>query len=95
MLGIIIGIVLSLGFIKLVDLLKSKNIKLIWWQWIIVVFWFLYCAFLIMMIESFINESALKAALIMGLIFGFIAVVWAVLVVRFIFKYQKSKNEQL
>ena len=90
MLGIIIGIVLSFGFIKLVDFLKSKNIKLTWWHWIIVVFWFLYCAFLFMMIESFMDENALKAALIMGLIFGFIAIIWAVLVVRFIFKNKKN-----
>lgn len=91
MIGIFIGIILTSGFILFVKLIRKKKLILKWWQWIIIICWFLYCTFLLKMIESFIAEHALKAALIMGLIFGFIAIVWAVLVARlFIFKHKIS-----
>lgn len=94
MVGIFIGIILSIGFILFLRLIKKKQLHLKWWQWTIITFWFLYCAFILKMIEAFVAEHALKAALVMGLIFGFIAVVWGVLFIRlFILKYQKSNGQ--
>ena len=92
MLGILIGIFIAIGFISFFNLLKTKKITLKWWQWIITVLWFLYTAFVLKMIESFVQEGALKAALVMGLIFGFIAIVWAILIFRFILKPQMQTS---
>ncbi len=86
MFGILIGILVSIGFVIFLNFKKSENISLKWWNWIIVIAWFLYDVFLLKMIESFILENALKAALVMGLFFGFIALIWAILVFRFMLK---------
>lgn len=91
MVGLIIGAILMTGFFFLYDYTKKKEVKIKWWQWLITVAWFAYTAFVLKMAESFVFEGAYKAALVMGLIFGFFSVLGAVLIGRFIF-FKKSRN---
>jgi hypothetical protein len=44
-----------------------------------------YTGFVLEVIISFLEEGAARAALVMGLALGFIAIVWAVLLGRFVF----------
>ncbi len=94
MFDIIIGIVIAIGFIFYINHLKTKNNILKWWHWIVIILWFFYSAFVIKMIESFIAEGAPKAALIMGLIFGFISILWAVLFNRIVIPKQKNIDNE-
>ncbi len=85
MIHIIIGIVITAGFLALVDYTRKHALRIVWWQWVLTVLGFAYTTFVLEMIASFLAEDAARAALVMGVIFGFIAVVWGVLLARFVF----------
>ena len=85
MFSIIIGICLAIGFVGLYNRAKSKNLKISWWQWAVTIIWLLCTGFVLKLIEGFIIEGALRAALVMGGIFGFLSIVAAVLLFRFVF----------
>ena len=91
MINIIIGAVFMAGFLFLVEFSRKKKIHLKWWQWLLTILEFIYACFVIQMIVSFLSEESPKAALVMGLIFGFIAVIGGVLLQRFIFTVKKAK----
>ena len=88
--GIIIGAILMAGFIVVVEYSKRKKIPVKWWQWLLTVLGFCYSGFVLKMITSFLHEGSPQASLVMGLIFGFIAIVWAVLLTRFVFVVKKN-----
>ena len=90
MVGIVIGATLTAGFLLVVHHVRTKGIPVKWWQWILTFFGFLYAAFVLKMIESFLSEDSVRAAIVTGVIFGFVAVVWGVLLARFVF-FKKSK----
>ncbi len=69
---------------------RKKQFQVSWWQWILTILGLLYAGFVLEVIVSFLEEGAARAALVMGLALGFIAVVWAVLLGRFVF-IRKSK----
>jgi hypothetical protein len=85
MIHILIGAVIGISFYLLVDFTRKRRIKISWWQWILTILGFLYATFVLAMIVSFLDEGAYKAAMVMGSIMGFIAVVWGVLLARFVF----------
>jgi hypothetical protein len=82
---IIIGAFLMAGFLFLIDYVRRHKLHIAWWKWIITILGFFYVLFILEMIVSFLSEGAEKAALVMGTILGLIAVVWGVLLSRFIF----------
>lgn len=82
---ILIGLVLGTSFFLLIDFTRKRRMNISWWQWVITVLGFLYATFVAAMIVSFLDEGAPKAAMVMGSIMGFIAVVWGVLLARFVF----------
>ena len=86
MVHIIIGVVITAGFLFLVDYTRKHSLHIAWWQWVLTVLGFAYATFVLEMIAGFLEEGAARAALVMGVIFGFIAVVWGVLSARFVFK---------
>jgi len=61
------------------------------WQWILTILGFLYATFVFELINSFLSEGAPRAALVMGIITGFVAVVWGVLLGRFVFFKKAGK----
>lgn len=80
-----IGSIATAGFILVVFYTRRKNLHVRWWQWILTVLCFLYAIFVLEVIVSFLDEGAGRAALVMGLALGFVSVVWAVLLGRFVF----------
>ena len=73
------------GFLLLVDFSRKRKKHISWWQWILTLLAFVYFCFVLEMIAGFLKEGAPRAALIMGMVFGFIALIWAVLLGRFVF----------
>ena len=82
---LLISAAITTGFFILLNWIRRRKIRISWWQWILTVFGFLYAAFVLEMIHSFLAEGAPRAALVMGIITGFIAVTWGVLLGRFVF----------
>ena len=88
---LIIGATLTAAFISLILHARKKSLRITWWQWILTILGLLYTGFVLEAIVSFLEEGAERAALVMGLLLGFIAIVWAVLLGRFVFT-KKSKS---
>jgi ABC-type uncharacterized transport system permease subunit len=82
---LIIGSILTALFIYLILHARKKHLRISWWQWMLTILGLLYAGFVLEVIVSFLEEGAERAALVMGLILGFIAIVWAVLLGRFVF----------
>jgi ABC-type uncharacterized transport system permease subunit len=82
---IVIGAMLTAAFIFLVLHARKKQMRISWWQWMLTILELVYTGFVLEVIISFLDEGAERAALVMGLILGFIAIVWAVLLGRFVF----------
>jgi hypothetical protein len=81
----IIGAVLTAILIFLILHARKKSLHIAWWQWMLTILELVYSGFVLEVIVSFLEEGAARAALVMGLILGFIAIVWAVLLARFVF----------
>jgi hypothetical protein len=85
MIHIVIGALMMLGFNLLVINVRKRGLSISWWQWGLTVLGFFYAVFVCEMVVSFLQEGAGRAALVMGVILGFVAVVWSVLLARFVF----------
>jgi hypothetical protein len=85
MVNIIIGAFLMTGLLLLINYVRRNKLHIQWWKWIITILGFFYVLFILEMIVSFLSEGAVKAALVMGTILGLLAVVWGVLLGRFVF----------
>jgi len=82
---LLISAVVVAGIFLLINFIRKHKIRLSIWQWILTILGFLYVTFVFELINSFLYEGAPRAALVMGIITGFIAVVWGVLLGRFVF----------
>ena len=87
----IIGALLTALLIFLILHARKNQLRNAWWKWMLTILGLLYLGFVLEVIVSFLDEGAARAALVMGLILGFIAIIWAVLLGRFVFT-QKSKS---
>ena len=83
---LIIGALAMAGIFLLVDYARKNEMKLNWWQWLLTVLGILYTVFVLELIVGFLGEGVPQAALVMGLMTGILAVVWGVLLRRFVFK---------
>ena len=84
MVDMIIGSVATTAFLFLVHYVRQRNLELRWWQWGLVVLGFLYAVFVAVVVVSFLEEGSPQAAMVMGGVLGFVAVVWGVLLGRFV-----------
>jgi hypothetical protein len=91
MIHLLIGAVTMLGFFVVVNYVRARKLSVAWWKWLLTVGGFLYAVFVLEMVVSFLQEDAPRAALVMGVIMGFLAVVWGVLLLRFVFT-KKAKS---
>ena len=80
-----VGAVVAVGLYAVIHYAAGKNLAVKWWQWLLTIIGFLYLAFVLEVIVSFLREGSPKAAMVNGAILGFVAVVWAVLLGRFVF----------
>jgi hypothetical protein len=84
MASLLIGSVATAGFLFLLSYVRDKRLKLVWWGWPVVILGFLYGVFVLEVIAAFVEEGSPRAAVVMGSVLGFVAVVWGVLVARFV-----------
>ena len=87
-----IGAVVAIGFYLLVQYTITRKIAVKWWQWLVTVLGFLYLVFVLEVIVSFLREGTPKAAMVNGAILGFVAIVWAVMLLRFVFTARPVKG---
>lgn len=80
-----IGALAMAALFLLLDYARKNEITLKWWHWLLTVFGVLYAVFVLELIVGFLAEGAPQAALVMGLITGILAVIWGVLLKRFVF----------
>ena len=81
----IIGGLTVTGFFLLVNFVNKREIRIKWWQWGLTLLGFVYVVFVLELVVAFLDENVFRGALVMGLLFGFIAVIWGVLMARFVF----------
>ena len=84
-----IGALGMLLFLFLYNFARKRNLKIKWWQWVLTVLGIFYIIFVLEVIVAFLDEGAPRAALVMGLMLGIIAMIWSVLLGRFIFLREK------
>ena len=92
MTNLMIGAAAMAGFLLLFNYVREKKLMLSWWQWALVIFGFLYAVFVLEVIVSFLEEGSVQAALVMGTVLGFVAIVWGVLVGRFVVARARSED---
>ena len=85
MVHLFIGALFMAGFLFLTNFAHRRKIHVTWWQWILTILCFIYTVFVLEMIVSFIDEGSARGALVMGLIMGLVAIIWGVLLGRFVF----------
>lgn len=89
---LLVGAIVAVGLYAVVHYAGRKGLVILWWQWLLTVLGFLYLVFVLEVIVSFLREGSPKAAMVNGAILGFVAVVWAVLLGRFVFVRPASKG---
>ena len=91
---IIIGMLVALAAVLIVLYVRKNGLKLRIGGWALVAFTLLYSLFVLELIISFIKEGTNQAALVMGGVFGFFAIIIWVLLIRFILTPNSSKDEK-
>ncbi len=89
---LIIGIISTLLLLSIIRYSEKNQLSIAKWQWLLTIIEIAYIVFVLELIAGFIEEGSLKATLVMGSLFGFIAIIGAVLLGRFVFKIKKSSG---
>ena len=92
MANLMIGAIAAAGFILLMNYARRRELKLSLWGWLVTVLGFVYGVFVLEVIASFLAEGSPRAAVVMGSLLGFVAVVWGVLLGRFVFTRARKKD---
>ena len=87
-----IGAAVAIGLYLVIQFATTRKLGIKWWQWLITVLGFLYVVFVLEVIVSFLREGSPKAAVVNGAILGFVAIVWAVMLLRFVFTTRAVKG---
>lgn len=95
MVHLIIGALAMAVFLLLVEYARRKNLVVRWWQWILTALGVMYGVFVLEVIVGFLAEDAPRAALVMGMLTGIIAVIWGVLLGRFVFTRSDKAKKQV
>jgi hypothetical protein len=85
MADLLLGALATVTLFLLLHHTQRRQLSVAWWQWALTVLNLVYAVFVIKVILSFLAEGMPKGAIVMGSILGFGAVVWAVLLLRFVF----------
>ncbi len=81
----LIGALSTAAFLFVVGYSRKHGLHIKWWQGALTVLCFAYFIFVLEVIVSFLAEGAARAALVIGIFLGLVAVIWAVLLSRFVF----------
>lgn len=90
---LLVGAVAATVLFTIIRHARSRAIPVNWWGWTLTVLALLYAVFVVEVTLSFLREGSSKGAVVMGTILGFIAVVWGVLVARFVFGGTRGREE--
>ncbi len=85
MIHVFIGALVMASALWIIYYTRIKKIRILWWQWILTAVGLLYALFVLELITGFLQEGSYRGALVMGVLFGFAAAVWGVLLGRFVF----------
>ncbi len=85
MADLLLGAIAAATLFLLAHFAQQRQLSMVWWQWALTVLNLMYTVFVIKVILSFLDEGMAKGAIVMGSILGFGAVVWAALLMRFVF----------
>ena len=80
-----VGAAAVAGFWLVVGFARRRKLPIAWWQWFLTVLGFIYGVFVLEVIVAFLKEGRPEGALVIGFILGFFALLWAVLLGRFVF----------
>ena len=89
MIHLLIGAAGMGGFFLLKDFVQRKGLQIRVWHWALAVLGILYGVFVLEVVYGFLLEGAARAAMVMGLTTGLVAVIWGVLLARLVFKPAK------
>ena len=92
MIHLIIGGALTACLLFFLFHIRNQKLGLKWWQWLLILAEFIYIAFILEVVVSFLEEGAVKGALVLGTILGFIALAAAFLIFRLIFRPAAAKE---
>ena len=85
MVHFIVGVAATTVLWLLAVYVRRNELHLNWWRWALTVLGLAYAVFVIEVIVGFLAEGEPRAALVMGILTGIFAVIWAVLLGRFVF----------
>jgi uncharacterized membrane protein len=85
MINLIVGACVAAVMFFAIDHARRNALSVSWWKWLLTVLAIIYAVFVVLLGVGFLQEGATQAALVMSLILGIPAVVFAVLLVRFVF----------
>jgi hypothetical protein len=89
---LVIGAAAAATLLLLVHYARQRGLALGWWQWVLTVLAVLYAVFVIEVIVGFLGEGTAQAAAVLGLITAIPAVIWGVLLARFVFRSGRSDD---
>ncbi|MEX1275501.1 MAG: hypothetical protein WEE20_06185 [Bacteroidota bacterium] len=82
---LLIGFLAAVVLLLLVNFAQKNKIKVQWWHWLLTVLGLLFAVFTAEALHVLLGEGAAQGALVTGLILGLVAVIWFVLLGRFVF----------
>ncbi len=85
MIHILIGAVTTAALIRIIQSTAKRKPAVKWWQWLLVTLEYAYVIFVLEVIASFVEEGAVKGALVMGTALGFLALIAGFLLARLVF----------
>ncbi len=85
MIHILIGAVTTAALIRIIQSTAKRKLAVKWWQWLLVTLEYAYIIFVLEVIASFVEEGAVKGALVMGTALGFVALIAGFLLARLVF----------
>ncbi|MGB2907620.1 MAG: hypothetical protein WBB73_10970 [Candidatus Aminicenantaceae bacterium] len=85
MIHILIGAVTTAALIRIIQSTAKRKLAVKWWQWLLVALEYAYVIFVLEVIAGFVEEGAVKGALVMGTVLGFVALAAGFLLARLIF----------
>ena len=88
-----IGAAAAMGLFLLVSMARSRAIPVRWWQWVLTLLCLMYTVFVAEIIIGFLREGTPKGAVVTGTLLGFPAAVWAVLLGRFVFRWENGRGK--
>jgi len=90
MFNLFLGALAVAGLFLLINHTRSQELDVTWWQWVLTILGLIFAVFTVEVIAAFYSEGEVQAALVMGLIFGMITVIWGVLLGRFVYLEPES-----